>query len=143
MKQKSIPNILAKTHYQPVKAPRTLLDSLCQTILRESTIPMKTVYGKKAALQDVSVAFAPGQIVGLFGENGAGKTTLMKCILGLIGHRGEVTLDGEAIGCGNIARLSFATCEHSFFPRLSPNPERSGRIIKVEKIINQWGQEVP
>ena len=26
---------------------------------------------------------------------------------------------------------------------LSPNPERSGRIIKVEKIINQWGQEVP
>ena len=78
------------------------------------------VYGKKAALQDVSVAFAPGQIVGLFGENGAGKTTLMKCILGLIGHKGEVTLDGEAIGCGNIARLSFATCEHSFFPRLSP-----------------------
>lgn len=53
------------------------------------------VYGKKAALQDVSVAFAPGQIVGLFGENGAGKTTLMKCILGLIGHKGEVTLDGR------------------------------------------------
>lgn len=82
------------------------------------------VYGKKAALQDVSVAFAPGQIVGLFGENGAGKTTLMKCILGLIGHKGEVTLDGEAIGCGNIARLSFATCEHSFFPRLSPKAHR-------------------
>ena len=82
------------------------------------------VYGKKAALQDVSVAFAPGQIVGLFGENGAGKTTLMKCILGLIGHMGEVTLDGEAIGCGNIARLSFATCEHSFFPRLSPKAHR-------------------
>lgn len=82
------------------------------------------VYGKKAALQDVSVAFAPGQIVGLFGENGAGKTTLMKCILGLIGHEGEVTLDGEAIGCGNIARLSFATCEHSFFPRLSPKAHR-------------------
>lgn len=82
------------------------------------------VYGKKAALQDVSVAFAPGQIVGLFGENGAGKTTLMKCIIGLIGHKGEVTLDGEAICCGNIARLSFATCEHSFFPRLSPKAHR-------------------
>jgi len=82
------------------------------------------VYGKKAALQDVSVAFAPGQIVGLFGENGAGKTTLMKCILGLMGHKGEVTLDGEAIGCGNIARLSFATCEHSFFPALSAQAHR-------------------
>lgn len=81
-------------------------------------------YGKKTALEDVSVAFGPGQIVGLFGENGAGKTTLMKCILGLTGYKGEVTLDGERIGCGNIARLSFATCEHSFFPRLPPQAHR-------------------
>ena len=81
-------------------------------------------YGKKIALQEVSVTFAPGQIVGLFGENGAGKTTLMKCILGLTGHEGQVTLDGEAIGTGNIQRLSFATCEHSFFPRLSPKAPR-------------------
>lgn len=81
-------------------------------------------YGKKTALEDVSVAFGPGQIVGLFGENGAGKTTLMKCILGLTGYKGEVMLDGERIGCGNIARLSFATCEHSFFPRLSPQAHR-------------------
>ena len=81
-------------------------------------------FGKKTALEDVSVAFGPGQIVGLFGENGAGKTTLMKCILGLTGYKGEVTLDGERIGCGNIARLSFATCEHSFFPRLSPQAHR-------------------
>ena len=81
-------------------------------------------YGKKTALEDVSVAFGPGQIVGLFGENGAGKTTLMKCILGLTGYKGEVKLDGERIGCGNIARLSFATCEHSFFPRLSPQAHR-------------------
>lgn len=66
-------------------------------------------YGGKKALEDVSVSFGPGQIVGLFGENGAGKTTLMKCILGLIHHGGEVTLDGEAIGRENIARVSFAT----------------------------------
>lgn len=77
-------------------------------------------YGKKTALQEVSVTFEPGQIVGLFGENSAGKTTLMKCILGLTGHEGQVTLDGEAIGTRNIGRLSFATCEHSFFPRLTP-----------------------
>ena len=82
------------------------------------------VYGKKAALQDVSVAFAPGQIVGLFGENGAGKTTLMKCILGLLPHQGSVTLDGAPITEKNIERLSFATCEHSFFPALSPKAHR-------------------
>ena len=34
MKQKSIPNIPAKTHYQPVKAPRTLLELPYQKTLR-------------------------------------------------------------------------------------------------------------
>ena len=81
-------------------------------------------YGAKEALCDVSLTLPRGQIVGLFGENGAGKTTLMKCILGLTGHEGQVTLDGEAIGTGNIQRLSFATCEHSFFPRLTPRAHR-------------------
>ena len=82
------------------------------------------VYGKKAALQDVSVAFAPGQIVGLFGENGAGKTTLLKCILGLLPYEGTITLDGAPVTEKNIERLSFATCEHSFFPALSPKAHR-------------------
>ena len=75
-------------------------------------------YGKKKALDAVSLSIPRGQIVGLFGENGAGKTTLMKCILNFIAHEGEVTLDGEAISRKNIEKLSFATCEHSFFPAL-------------------------
>jgi ABC-2 type transport system ATP-binding protein len=58
--------------------------------------------------------------VGLFGENGAGKTTLMKCILGFLRYSGEILLDGEPITHRNIARLSFATGEHSFFSNLSP-----------------------
>lgn len=76
------------------------------------------------ALDGVSVAIGPGEIVGLFGENGAGKTTLMKCILGLIRYRGEVLLDGEPVTRRNIARLSFATCEHSFFPALTAEGHR-------------------
>jgi len=75
-------------------------------------------YGKKKALDAVSLSIPRGQLVGLFGENGAGKTTLMKCILNFIAHEGEVTLDGEAISRKNIEKLSFATCEHSFFPTL-------------------------
>lgn len=71
------------------------------------------------ALRDVSVSFGPGEIVGLFGENGAGKTTLMKSILGFVRYRGDITLDGEPITRKNIEDLSFATCEHSFFPDLS------------------------
>ena len=81
-------------------------------------------YGAKEALRDVSLTLPRGQIVGLFGENGAGKTTLMKCVLGLISHEGTVTLDGAAIDRTNIDRLSFATCEHSFFPALTPAAHR-------------------
>ena len=36
-----------------------------------------------------------------------------------------MTLDGEPITRKNIARLSFATCEHSFFPSLSPADHRA------------------
>ena len=81
-------------------------------------------YVTTCALQDVSFSLGPGEFVGLFGENGAGKTTLMKCVLGLLGHQGEITLDGAAITRKNIARLSFATSEHSFFPALSPADHR-------------------
>ena len=81
-------------------------------------------YGKTEAVKDISLTLPQGQIVGLFGENGAGKTTLMKCILGLLPYQGSITLDGAPITEKNIDRLSFATCEHSFFPALSPKAHR-------------------
>lgn len=77
-------------------------------------------YGLTAALKGVSLCLGPGELVGLFGENGAGKTTLMKCALGLLRCEGEVLLDGAPIGRDRMDRLSFATCEHSFFPNLTP-----------------------
>ena len=97
--------------------------------LKEGTVMLEIShvtkkYRDKEALSDVSLTIPQGQIVGLLGENGAGKTTMMRCILGYLRHAGDVTLDGEAIGPGNIHRLSFATCEHSFFPALSPADHR-------------------
>lgn len=81
-------------------------------------------YGGKTALKDVSLTLPRGEIVGLFGENGAGKTTLMKSILGFHAYHGEITLDGEPISTRNIAKISFATSEHSFFPNLPPAAHR-------------------
>ena len=81
-------------------------------------------YGGKTALKDVNITFPHGEIVGLFGENGAGKTTLMKSVLGFHSYLGEITLDGAPINTKNIAKISFATSEHSFFPNLTPSAHR-------------------
>ena len=81
-------------------------------------------YGAQYALKDISLKIPQGEIIGLFGENGAGKTTLMKSVLGLLPYTGSITLDGQPITRKNIARLSFATCEHSFFPNLTANGHR-------------------
>lgn len=77
-------------------------------------------YGKQQALKDVSLSIPQGEIIGLFGENGAGKTTLMKCVFGFLSYKGDILLDGEKITNKNIENISFATCEHSFIPNLSP-----------------------
>ena len=81
-------------------------------------------YGTKLALNNVCLELPRGEIVGLFGENGAGKSTLMISVFGFIPHKGEITLDGEKISHKNVEKLSFATCEHSFFPALSPMAHR-------------------
>ncbi len=44
---------------------------------------LTVVYGKNAALKDVSAAF-PGGAVGLLGPNGAGKSTMLKSLLGFV-----------------------------------------------------------
>lgn len=83
----------------------------------------KNIAGSPVQL-DVSMELHPGEIVGLFGENGAGKTTLMKCIFGFTSSKGQVLLDGEPLSHKNIGKLSFATCEHSFFPGLTAEGHR-------------------
>lgn len=84
----------------------------------------KSYFGAHRALNEVNLSLGPGEIVGLFGENGAGKTTLLKCVLGLLRYQGEITLDGAPVTRGNIARLAFATCEHSYFPNLAAADHR-------------------
>ena len=51
-------------------------------------------YGKKIALDNVTLQIPAGRIVGLIGPNGAGKTTLLKGILGLANVDGNLQVLG-------------------------------------------------
>ncbi len=53
-------------------------------------------YGRRPAVEDVSLVVGRGEVVGLLGANGAGKTTVIKMLLGLVRpDAGEVMLLGQ------------------------------------------------
>ena len=50
------------------------------------------------ALNEVSIAIAPGEVVGLVGDNGAGKSTLVKILSGdLEPSAGQIAIEGETV----------------------------------------------
>lgn len=54
-------------------------------------------YGNTTILNDISLTFKPGEIVGVVGENGAGKTTLFKCLTGLESFDGAIIFSSEEL----------------------------------------------
>lgn len=56
---------------------------------------LSKAYEGRAALADLDLDIAPGQIVALLGSNGAGKTTLLRCLAGIVvPDTGEIRYDG-------------------------------------------------
>ena len=63
-----------------------------------TVVDLRKHYGSLAALDGVSFAVAPGEIVGLLGPNGAGKTTTINMVLGVLEPTsGRITIDGVDI----------------------------------------------
>jgi branched-chain amino acid transport system ATP-binding protein len=55
-------------------------------------------FGGITALNELSLAVEPNEVVGLVGPNGAGKTTLFNCLLGMLRpDTGTVKFDGRSI----------------------------------------------
>src|SRR5712691_3715059 len=55
-------------------------------------------YGKRRALEDVSLTVTAGEIVALLGANGSGKSTTLRAISGLVRpSRGRIVYDGRDI----------------------------------------------
>ncbi|MFM9872046.1 MAG: LPS export ABC transporter ATP-binding protein [Fimbriimonadaceae bacterium] len=83
------------------------------------------IYKKRRVVNDVSVEFTTGEIVGLLGPNGAGKTTTFYMITGLVRpNQGNVMLDQTDITRWPMHRraragLGYLAQESSVFRRLS------------------------
>ncbi len=59
---------------------------------------MKTGYGKKQIINNVSLKVPDEQIIALIGHNGAGKSTILKSIIGIIPiWSGEIIFNGELL----------------------------------------------
>ncbi len=67
-------------------------------------------HGAAVGLLGADFLVPDGQIVGILGENGAGKTTMLRCIAGLLPHKGTALLDGRPAGV-QYERISYITGE--------------------------------
>lgn len=56
-------------------------------------------------IEDLSLAIARGETVGLIGANGAGKSTIMKLMLGLLEGHGQITICGMPLNKGNLPAI--------------------------------------
>jgi len=69
--------------------------------MAETTLRLEGVtggYGGPDVIRDLSLAFAPGELIGLLGANGCGKTTLLRIAAGVLRPTdGRVMLDGRDV----------------------------------------------
>ena len=68
------------------------------SIRQAELVSVTKIFQGVHALEDVSLTFRAGEIVGLLGENGAGKTTLMNVLVGLYRpDQGGIRINGSPV----------------------------------------------
>jgi ABC-2 type transport system ATP-binding protein len=76
-------------------------------------------FGDRVALDGLTLAVEPGQLLGFVGANGAGKTTAMRIALGVLRpDEGEVRWKGEPATPADRARIGYLPEERGLYPRM-------------------------
>ena len=87
-------SFLTETVHEPAAPPPAVTDA--RPVLEVNNITKR--FPGVLALDDVSVAFYPGEVHAVVGENGAGKSTLMKVLAGAYRpDGGQILLDGRPV----------------------------------------------
>jgi ABC-2 type transport system ATP-binding protein len=81
------------------------------------------LYGEFVAVNELSFAVQPGEVMGLVGPNGAGKTTTLRCLAGIIPPtRGDIHICGRVLSQDPVEakrELAFLTDEPRLFDYLT------------------------
>lgn len=90
---------------------------------------LSKLYDSFAAVQELSFAVRPGEVLGLVGPNGAGKTSTLRCLAGIIQpSRGTIRINGH-----DLVRDPVEAKRHlAFFP----DEPRLFEYLTVEQHLN-------
>jgi ABC-2 type transport system ATP-binding protein len=84
---------------------------------------LSKLYGEFVAVNELSFAVQPGEVMGLVGPNGAGKTSTLRCLAGIIPpSRGTIRICGHDLATDPIPakkQLAFFTDEPRLFDYLT------------------------
>lgn len=76
-------------------------------------------FGERVAVDRLTAAVAPGEIVGLVGRNGAGKTTTMRAVMGILRpESGDIRWSGHAVGREDWLRFGYMPEERGLYPQM-------------------------
>ena len=96
---------------------------------------VRAAYGRTEVLFDVSLEVPDGSLTCLMGRNGVGKSTLLNVVVGLLGCRGHILLDGEDIGRLSApqrarAGIGYVPQGHQVFPHMTA---RENLVVVLER----------
>jgi len=102
---------------------------------------VQTGYRTRKVSETVSFSVSRGEVVCLLGPNGSGKTTLFRTLVGSLPiHRGEIRLDGVAVGSMTLRERA---CRVAYVPQIHrpPFPFRVLEAVALGRIahIGSWG----
>lgn len=107
----------------------------CFMLLEISDICKK--YGDQVVLDNVTLGYERGNVVGLLGRNGAGKSTLMKIITGFVRQNaGIVKIDGMNVGIESSRIVGYLPEHNPLYTDMFVTEylEFVGRIYKLQNL---------
>lgn len=93
---------------------------------------VRKVFGRRVALDGLSLDIGEGTRVALVGPNGSGKTTLIRCLLGALAFVGRIEVGGHDV----VAEHAAAMRHVAYVPQRAP-----ALRVPVRELTRFWSQQ--